>query len=173
MKISKQDLIDMYACDCLVNRFTKQTGNNNDPVDIVSLIGGENTYSDLLWIAGELLEIDKIAKLSLDVAMINIELIKPYTDKYDLIFDSLSNHKGERLDHIAYLVSLASDLCYEDRNACSSCYAIDDAIRSFESEVADDAAFYAGNTLNFAIGASSDCRHKINNLLIKLFEGEL
>jgi len=52
--ITKQQLIDWRACDEGLQKFIKQTNNTDDPVSIVSLIGGENKIDDIGWLAREL-----------------------------------------------------------------------------------------------------------------------
>ena len=56
MKISKQELIELNACEDGLTRFIEQTNGTDEPVDVVSLIGGVNTIEDLLWLAGECLD---------------------------------------------------------------------------------------------------------------------
>ena len=51
MKITKQQLIDFKAREEGLKRFINQTDNTNEPVLISSLVGGENTIDDLIWIA--------------------------------------------------------------------------------------------------------------------------
>ena len=91
MKITKLQLQKLNACKDGLNRFITQTNNTDQPVSIVSLIGGENTISDLLWLYSEIYDTKDIINFSCKCALINIELIKPYTDKYDLIVDFLNN----------------------------------------------------------------------------------
>ena len=130
MKISKQELIELKACKEGFDRFIEQTNNTDEPVEVLSLIGGKSTPSDLLWLAGKKLPKDKIARFACDVALINIESIKAYTDKYDLIVDFLNN------THTSTVTAA-------------------DAARAADAYVA------------------ADCKEKINELLTKLFYGDL
>lgn len=91
MKISKQELIEMNVCADGLERFKVQTNNTNDRVDIASLVGGVNTYRDILWLASKCVTHERIVKFACDCALINIELIKPYSGHYDLIVDFLNN----------------------------------------------------------------------------------
>ena len=89
MKITKAQLIELKACKSGLARFMAQTGNTDLPVDVASLVGGENTNNDLLWLAGKFITRDRIVRFACDCALINLELIKPYTDKYELIEEFL------------------------------------------------------------------------------------
>ena len=94
MKISKQQLIEMNASEEFLDRFTKQTGNTKDEVSVdllISFIGIETKVKDLLWLASETIEKEKIIRFYCDVALIDINLIKPYTKAYDEIVDFLKN----------------------------------------------------------------------------------
>jgi len=51
MKISYDELVQMDACSSGLERFEQQVGGSREPVDVLSLIGGVNTTSDLLWLA--------------------------------------------------------------------------------------------------------------------------
>ena len=94
MKITKAELIELKACEDGLDRFIAQTNNTDEPVEVSSLVGGEVTYSDLLWLAGEKLPRERVVRFACDCALLNIELIKPYTDKYDLILEFLRNPAG-------------------------------------------------------------------------------
>jgi len=64
MKISKQLLIEMDACQGGLDRFIEQTGNTDEPVEVLSLIGGKNISSDLTWLASETLPKEKIVRFT-------------------------------------------------------------------------------------------------------------
>ena len=95
MKITKEELIELNACEEGLNRFIAQTNNTNEPVEVSSLVGGENTHGDLLWLAGNKLPTERLVKFTCDCALINIEKIEPYTDEYELIIEFLSNPTGD------------------------------------------------------------------------------
>ena len=85
MKITKQQLIEFNACKDGLARFVQQTNNTDEVVDVATLVGGYNTYNDLLWLAGKTIDKDRIVRFACDCALINIDLIKPYTDQINLI----------------------------------------------------------------------------------------
>ena len=91
MKITKQELKNFGACQEGFKRFIIQTNNTDEPVEVISLIGGKNTVSDLLWLAGKILPKEKIVRFACDCALLNIELIRPYTNDFNLIQDFLNN----------------------------------------------------------------------------------
>jgi len=91
MKITKQQLIEMNACETGLHRFIEQTDGTDEPVDVSDLIGGLNTYDDLLWLAGKTIPDERIVRFACDCTLINIEKIKPYTDEYDSIVGFLHN----------------------------------------------------------------------------------
>jgi len=160
MKISKQQLIDMKACEDVLERFIEQTNNTDELVDVLSLIGGKNTVYDLVWLAGETLHKEKLVRFACDLALINIDKIKLYTDRYDLIVEFLMNPTTARVDAFratariavriaARIAALHADAVYADRVAAVAVYAVY-AVR---------AAVHAGAT-----------QDQINTLLVKMFE---
>lgn len=96
MKITKAELIEMGACAGGLKRFMQQTGNTDKAVDVSTLIGGLNTTSDLLWLAGKTLPKEKIVRFACDCALINIGLIRPYTKDFNLIVDFLRTPNAAR-----------------------------------------------------------------------------
>ena len=56
MKITQNELIRLGACQPGLDRFRKQTNDTDQPVEIISLIGGRNTTADMLWLAETLLK---------------------------------------------------------------------------------------------------------------------
>ena len=116
MLISKRQLVDFGACKDGLKRFIIQTDGTDEMVNVSSLVGGANTYSDLLWLAGKTISKDRIVKFSFDCALINIDMIKSYTDKYDLIVGFLRNptaadasRAAARAAYAAYTAADASD----------------------------------------------------------------
>lgn len=107
MKITKAELIELNACQSGLNRFITQTNNTDDPVEVSTLVGGKNTISDLLWLAGKKLPKERIVRFACDCELINIEKIKPYTDKYELIVDFLNNPTSA-----AYAADAAASAAY-------------------------------------------------------------
>lgn len=89
--ITKQQLMKLGACDGLIERFERQTNNASGNVDIVSIIGGENTADDFLWLAGKSLDNNKIVRFTCDLAMINIKPLEKYADDFNLILGFLDN----------------------------------------------------------------------------------
>ena len=79
MKITKAELIELGACKDGLERFIAQTNNTDEPVEVSSLVGGKNLYSDLLWLAGKKLTKERIVRFACDCALINIEKIRLYT----------------------------------------------------------------------------------------------
>ncbi|MFT6347048.1 MAG: hypothetical protein ACJAYB_000029 [Psychromonas sp.] len=66
--ITKQKLLNLGAHQGLISRFIEQTGNTDQPVDILSLIGAENATDDLLWLAGQTLPKIKIVQFAVECA---------------------------------------------------------------------------------------------------------
>ncbi len=150
MKITKQELREMGACKDGLKRFIKQTGGTSEPVEVSSLVGGENTVGDLLWLAGKRLPQDRIVRFACDCALINIELIKPYTNDYDLIVDFLNNP-----------AAAAYTAAYAAYTAAYAAYAAADAADAAAADAAARAASYAARV------AGSE--KEVNELLIRLF----
>ncbi len=166
----------MGACTGGLKRFIKQVNGSDGEVDVLSLIGGESTASDLLWLAGKTLSKDKIVAFACDAALINIDKIKPYADKFDLILEALKSRvftsaavaAVAAVDYVDYAVDYAAvEAVYAAVDAVYAAVdAVDDADNSIDAVdyavAAVDAAVYAS-----AVYASAD--DKINELLIKLF----
>ena len=158
MKISKQQLIEMDACREGLDRFIEQTGNTDESVEVLSLIGGKNITSDLLWLAGKTLPREKLVRFACDVALINIEKIKPYTDKYDLIVEFLKNPTAA-----AYATA-------RDAAAARAAAYAARAARAAAAAVYAAHAGYAG-AAHAAATAAGATQEQINELLAKMFEG--
>lgn len=82
--ITKAELIDLDACRSGLVRFIQQTDGTDEPVEILSLIGGKNTYSDLCWLAVKLGYQKELTQFSKKCALLNIELIVPYCSEDEL-----------------------------------------------------------------------------------------
>ena len=176
MKITKEELIKLDACEEGLNRFITQTNNTDEPVEVSSLVGGENNYGDLLWLAGEKLPKDRIVRFACDCALLNIEKIKPYTDKYEIIVKFLSNPTGAGV--VAGVVRLATRAAI--RAAAYADVAAAD-VAAAAADAADSAAHaahttYAAHTAcavlaAYAADAAADAgsRNKVDKLLKELF----
>ena len=152
MKITKQELKNFGACQEGFKRFIIQTNNTDEPVEVISLIGGKNTVSDLLWLAGKILSKEKIVRFACDCALLNIELIRPYTNDFNLIQDFLNN-PSQNAARAAYAATYAADAADAYTYAARAAYAAYAARAAY-------AATYAA-----ADAADAD----INKLLVKLF----
>ena len=166
MKITKAELVEMGACRVGLERFIKQTNGTDEAVEVTSLIGGENTLSDLVWLAGKMLPQERIVRFACDCALINIELIKPYTSDYDIIVEFLRNPTGGGLvgDAAAYAADTA-------RNAAAdAAYAADAAWNAADAADTDAAvaAAYAADTAAYAATRVGD-KEKVNELLKEMF----
>lgn len=160
MKISKAELIEMDACDYLIERFINQTNGTERAVKIDRLVGGECTYADLLWIAKYKLTKDSITRFVCDCALISIDKIKPYTDKYDLITDFLTDPtETKRVD--AHAAAYDAIGCATTRIAANAAY-----VASCAAE--GDAYYSACNAAERAVIASGS-REEVNDLFRKLF----
>ena len=173
MKITKEELIELGACEEGLDRFITQTNNTDEPVEVSSLVGGKNIYSDLLWLAGNKLPTERIVRFACDCALINIEKIEPYTDEYDMIVDFLRNPAT----HVATDAADATDAAV--RTACNDTHNGNNAARA-----AARAAAYAANACTYAANACTyvavactyvtsaalaENRDKVDELLKELF----
>jgi len=144
MKISKQQLIELGACEDDLDRFIMQTNNSDE---VASLIGGENMVSDLLWLAGKTLLAKKLVRFACDCALVNVELIKPYTADFDLIIGFLNDPS--------------------DTKACIVREASQSAIAAMRAQDAPANCIYAARMIFSAANASNV---DIEKLLQTLFE---
>ena len=160
MFITLHELIKMSACKEGVERFIAQTGaNDHEPVNVLSLIGGKNTVSDLLWLAGRKLPNDKIARFACDCALLNIEKIKPHTDKYDLVVGFLQNPTPDATYAATRAAAEAARAAAEAAEVARVAYAAETA------EVATLAALEAAR----AAAEAAPCNQQVNELLKGLF----
>ena len=159
MKITKQELKNFGACQKGFKRFIIQTNNTDEPVEVISLIGGENTVSDLLWLAGKILSKEKIVRFACDCALLNIELIRPYTNDFNLIQDFLNNPS----QNAAAAARAARAAAYAAARAAAYAARAADAARA---AAAAYAAAYAAADADAARAADAD---DINKMLVKLF----
>ena len=184
MKITKAELIELGACEEGLDRFITQTNDTDEPVEVSSLVGGENIYSDLLWLAGKKLPTERIVRFVCDCALINIEKIKPYTDEYEIIVKFLSNPTGGA--HVATAATTAATTAAAAAAAVRAAARTDVATRAVATRVAIAARVAAVNAINAvtniadsaadaaayaraAYAASSGSRDKVNKLLMELF----
>ncbi len=141
MFITKAQLINFRACKGGLARFIEQTNDTDGPVNVETLFNGKNTISDLSWLALKTIPLDRLLELSKDCALVNLELIKPYTDQYELISDFLSGN--------------AADAAYAAARAADAADAADAASRAADAVAV--AVAYAGN------------QEKIIKLMIDMF----
>lgn len=185
MKITKQELKNFGACQEGFKRFIIQTNNTDEPVEIVSLIGGENTVSDLLWLAGKILSKEKIVRFACDCALLNVGLIRPYTNDFNLIQDFLNNPSQNAAARAADAAYAAAARAVDAARAAAAANAVDaaaaanaaayaaraaDADADADAAYAADAADAAARTADAADAAcAAYAAADINKLLVKLF----
>jgi len=162
MKISKSELIEMDACELGLNRFIEQTNNTEESVEVETLVGGANTYDDLLWLASKTIPTNRIARFACDCALINIEKIMPLTDKYDSIVNFLNDPKAECARDVAL-------------NADSSSWAAgwDDGARRAARSASSAGWCCCGRSVDDAVQAAGWAaemsKEKVNELLCEMF----
>lgn len=85
MKISKAELLSLNACSGGYQRFVEQTHYTNEPVDLVTLIGGKNKISDFVWLINV-----KHSQGHLDarpffagLCLLGLEFVKPFFTEQD------------------------------------------------------------------------------------------
>jgi hypothetical protein len=119
--ISKAELISMKVYETGLNRFIEQTNNTDKPVLISELFNGKNTVSDLIWLAGEICDIEKIRKFARDIALINIELIKPHCSDsdYKLILNFLETGENAATARSAIYITRATHAARDARDAAA------------------------------------------------------
>lgn len=176
MKITKQELKNFGACQEGFKRFIIQTNNTDEPVEVISLIGGKNTVSDLLWLAGKILSKEKIVRFACDCALLNIELIRPYTNDFNLIQDFLNNpsqNVAARAARAAYDAARAAAraACDAARATCDAATYAARAARAATYAVYDATyAVYDAYAAAYAVyDAYNAYDADINKLLVKLF----
>ncbi|AHK11636.1 hypothetical protein S140_229 [Shewanella sp. phage 1/40] len=171
MKISKKELIKMDACKSGLKRFIYQTNDTDNSVYVTSLIGGKNTYSDLLWLAGKKLDQSRIVRFACDCALLNIETIKPYTDQYDLIVESLKNPSAAdaAINAInaanAAIINAANAYNANTGNVYVAYSAANATINAYNAKTDNDYAASAANAAAYDGGK----KMLINDLLVAMF----
>ena len=159
--------MDLSACTDGLDRFIEQTNNTDDAVEVASLVGGINTYYDFLWLAGKKLGKDKIIKFACDCALINIEKIKPYTVKYELIVGFLESAGKANADSFTAL-----DAARDARDAAWAVFSYVAAIAAFNASSADT-EYACASIASLAASNAADAgdERKVDELLKELFGG--
>jgi len=181
MKITKQELVKFEACRGGLARFVNQTGGTDEAVEVSSLIGGLNTVSDLAWLAGKTLSKGEVLRFACDCALMNIDLIKPYTVRFEEIVAFLKAPHGGDADAAAYCAHAAScdahaayaagdGIACDASYAAYAAYAAACAYTSSTSNIyADNAVYAVTDVVNAAINAADSCI-EINDLMRELFK---
>lgn len=157
MLITKKELVEMGACRGGLNRFIKQTNNTDKPVEVVSLIGGENTLWDLLWLAANKVPGYTLQSLARTCALSNLEQIKPH------LTDDLYNELNDYITNDRY-----SDICGIVERLCVAMEPMNNA--DFASGV-DVTNYLYRLYRSVMVGTKSTTKgqEKINQILVKLF----
>ena len=139
--VSRSELIEWGACEDGFKRFAEQSGDTDEPVAVESLFNGKNTVSDLTWLAGKICTIEKIQKFARDVALVNVELIKPHCSDadYKLILHFLN--AGENAYAARDAAAAAARAAADARDAAAA--DADAAAYAAYAAAAADAAAYA------------------------------
>ncbi len=94
MKITLDELIELEGCKNGVQRFVDQSrANNDEPVDVSTLVGGLNTYSDFSWLMRKKVSRKRVLRLVFACASIHAHLLEPHanTKQYAIIVKFLEN----------------------------------------------------------------------------------
>lgn len=168
MKITKQELIEMRACKDGLNRFIAQTNDTSEPVEASSLIGGENTREDLIWLASKKLPKDRIVRFACDCATLNVELIKPHTNDYDMIIRFLSNPDDGRAARDASYDAACGSATYATRDSALAFKAV---YYAANASIANRRVIYTSGAYRAASNAEEliGSNEKVNELLKELF----
>lgn len=179
MRITKQELIKMKASRMLLGDFIDQMKDTDEPVDVGSLIDGKITYGSFLWLAGNTLTRERIVRFACDCALMNVELMKPYTENYNMIVEFLKNPTAHPIETVRGTVedSLYS-FCFSSGNplyGTKNAARAENAARAVYSAVLASSfsltTFYVSHSAFSAhYAASVASREKVNALLTKLFE---
>lgn len=174
MKITKQQLIELSACEDGLARFIEQTKNTDELVDVASLVDGVNITSDLVWLAVKTIRDKRVVKFACDCALLNIEKIKPYTDEYDMIVKFLKDRVGGQIgaNRVLHSVTQARRRAYDTHttevNTNKSVHAansVEGAVHCFLSP----RSIFADNAATYAFYASDCVTTAIDELLIQMF----
>jgi hypothetical protein len=182
MKITKQRLVELNACKDGLDRFISQTNDTDKPVSIVSLIGGENTIGDMTWLASELRDKQNLVKFACKCSLINIKLVKPYTDEYDFIIDFLNNPSDAAAHTAVGIVDTATRIIRNNNHTVHAAIASHDAICAMRAiRTAANATYdihtvniyvagaYAANTAHYVIEANPESKPIVEQYLKELF----
>lgn len=170
-RITKQRLIDRDAHNDTIARFVEQTNDTDKPVVIVDLISTKVTYSDVIWMAGEILPYPKLIEFANKVALINIELIQPLitTDDYEKIKSVLNgdttyvDHVWEFVDKLHLEINISNDTSELVRNAVNAiAHAL--SVSTFKMD-----PYNIVKCMNSTL-STSDCEHQVKQLLIEMFD---
>lgn len=161
MRISYDELIEMGACDPGLERFVTQTNDTREPVEVTSLIGGENTVGDLLWLAGKRFPKARIVTFAIGCA----RAVEHFNDdpRVKAAIDAAQAWVDDPTEENRVAARAAANSAVEIRAARAAGAAANSAARA--AALADaNAAWTAAQALS--VGASEDV---INDLLRELF----
>lgn len=190
--ITKQRLIDIETPLDGLSRFIKQTNDTNEEVNIIDLIGGENTTDDLFWLAGKLGLIGKFPFFAVGCADLVSHLDESGTAK--ACIEATRTFLNDKTEENKKLMLAASD---EADNSISNVigykvYALISAVRAVGAAMsATTIQTMDGNIINntynayfHAVNAAKansyvkakvaeiNMTQEVNKLLIKLFSEE-
>jgi hypothetical protein len=112
IKITLETIREHHPC---ADGWKKVKAANDDQPFPVSSILDSNGLDDTLWVLRCLPEHNQLwRKFACWCALENIELIKPYTDKYDLIVDYLNNPDADSAYNVARAVHGVVRSAYDD-----------------------------------------------------------
>ena len=135
----------------------------------------ETTKAHILWLVSKHQTRERIVRFACDCALINIELIKPYTDKYELILGFLRNPTDNEAT-VAYTASLAAARVASANEATAAykaaravTYSVETAVYTACTDYARDAATSARDAAYYA-GADDNANNAntVNKLLVEL-----
>lgn len=137
-------------------KFKEKNGN------VFVFDGGKNTYGDILWLIGKFTTKKRLMRFACDCALVNIELIKPYIDDYELIKDFLVSPSPNAASYVVVNAANAANVAYTANADNAVCAAAATANATYASNVTY--AVYAAT--NAAAAASNPSA--VNSLLIEL-----
>lgn len=169
MKISLNELLEMDACAKGIERFIKQTSANiSESIDVASLVGGINTYGDLLWLAGKKLTKERIVRFACDCALININKIEPYCygNCFSAILEFLYNPSANNVGIDSLIKTVTNNIANNNVTAAATVVidTVDVAHAAYVSKLNDNVAFYTAY-----VACNTNANTAVNNLLIEMF----
>lgn len=135
MKITRIELLDMGACINGVRRFARQTDYSDAPIEVASLVGGDNLNSDFIWFLNKMYGSEIIVKLACEITLLAVDLVKSQIGDYELVLNWLNDPVVEGIDYVRAAIPSSPDKLKAKSPTCYVIEALHSSIDAVKTHV--------------------------------------